>query len=156
MANLIVSASNLYALRAIDQVFRYGGQSEAVLLTSAAFASIIYHALESAKHDMTGIPKFQRYENIALWTDRILASMATARFLWVYKNRINRNIILLGIISVACLMASECQHVIDIKKYVGRHTKLFYILTHIAWHLGAFHIAYLLAKRRVQFDLSPK
>lgn len=60
MANLIVSASNLYAIRAIDQVLSYGGQLESVLLTSAAIASILYHTLESAKHDMAGIPKFQR------------------------------------------------------------------------------------------------
>lgn len=114
-----------------------------IILTGAATASAIYHMIEVSKHNMSGT-FFARYEKCALMIDRILALAATIRLLVAYRTRIIRRILCIGIVSLISMMLSECQHVVDIEKYMRPHAKSFYILTHILWHIGAFHVAYLL------------
>ena len=142
--NLVVTLTNLYAVRAIMTCINSNSYLNALLLSGAMTSSIIYHALENAKHNMTGIPQFKRYELIALNFDRLFAVLVVTRFIMLYHKKINQQILTLAICSLVCMLLSECQHVINLNSYSVRYTKLFYIITHCLWHIGAFHVAYLL------------
>ena len=163
MDNLVVTLTNLYGLRAFHVSLKVGDISNAIILGLSVSSSMIYHMLEHSKHHMTGMPQFQKYEKIALNADRFFAGLAFCTL--VYKSRkfiFNRPLHKLAykphkIISsfnpklkhysigtIACLILSECQHLINLNIYPVRYVKGFYMLTHCFWHVGAFHIAYIL------------
>lgn len=144
MDNLCVTATNLYALRAINTCIKNNSYLNALLLTGAMTSSIIYHALENAKHNMTGIPRFKKYESLALNFDRLFAILVVTRFIMLYHKKINQQILTLATCSLICMLVSECQHVINLNSYPIKYTKLLYMITHCLWHIGAFHVAYLL------------
>ena len=147
MDNFLVAASNLYACRAIHKAINKKEYLDVMILLNAMTASIVYHTLEVSKHNMTGIPMYQHRELRALNFDRVSAALVVARFVYRYRSNINKRVIVFGITGVGCLMLSECQHVIDTSRYPIQPMKVFYMITHIAWHIFAFHTAHLLLKK---------
>ena len=152
MDNFIVAFTNLAALQPIAVCISRCEWIDATLLFCTMFASIVYHLLENAKHNMTGIPrgcvsdasKLKQYELIALNADRVFAALVIARFMSTRYKKIDQRIFTLGMCSLGYMALSECQNVIDVAQYRVLGEKSYYMITHCMWHISAFYTAYLL------------
>src|SRR5437868_9552490 len=145
MENLFVTATNLYALRAIKLAFEQQKYLECGVLSCATIASIVYH-LSETKHSMKSLC-FKNSTRITLNMDRFFAFASVLVFLFKYNKMIkNKEIIFYGITSLVAQMLSESQHLIS---FSPSTEKTLYLITHPIWHIGAFHIAYLLLKYSV-------
>ena len=88
MDKIIVALTNLAALWSIAVFISRHEWIDAILLFCAMFASITYHLLQNAKHNMTGIFGLKQYELIALNADRVFAALVIAQFVSVrYKKK---------------------------------------------------------------------
>lgn len=60
MENIIVSATNLYALRSVVKLVCNRKYFKAIIIGCSMISSITYHLLEHSKHDM---PSFRRVKD---------------------------------------------------------------------------------------------
>lgn len=130
--NVVVAASNWYGLRAV----RDAKGLDKWLLLGAMTSSTMYHLQEQAKHDMHGMGL---YEQQWLNLDRLFAVMCVVRLL--SKCKWNKKILTIGLLSFGCMCVSESQHFFQFL------TKPLYVVTHVLWHIGAFHTAYLIVRQ---------
>ena len=130
--NVIVAASNWYGLRAV----RNANPTDKWLLLAAMTSSTIYHLHEKSKHNMRGIGTYE-YQWLNL--DRLFTLLCVIRFLSKYQW--NKSILFFGLLSLGCMCVSESDRVV--KCDLGRFAKPVYVVTHVLWHIGAFHTAHL-------------
>ena len=148
MENWLVSASNLYALRAVAAWPL--GSAPQLLTLGAMAASIAYHLIERRKHHMPGAVPFadgtlqqhQRFLNL----DR-----ASAATLGIYVAALawrQRRYDLLATGGAALLLnaLSEACRLVGVDAYVSAPLqRCWYMLWHCSWHVAAFHLVYALA-----------
>lgn len=141
MENIIVAASNLYAILPIAYNYQHNHLFNAFILTCAMAASIAYHLIETHKHNMPGMPIFRSYEwhNFFINIDRFFA-FACIFILFDINNILKFN----GFILVA-LLHSYLSEVY----FRSNDDKYKYILTHIIWHIMAFQIAYIFSLKYI-------
>jgi hypothetical protein len=143
MENLFVTATNLYSLVAIRAAINNGKICDALIIGSAALASIIYH-LSETKHNMRSLC-FQSHTATTLNVDRTLAIVNVLYFACKYgRQMFTREILSIGALGFLAMLVSESQHVVKLPMKIE---KPLYMITHPIWHLCAFHVAYLLVKR---------
>jgi hypothetical protein len=142
LENILMAASNLYGFRATDATHNI---VDRMTITCAMISSIVYHLFEKSKHGMSGVSS-QMDDKVWLDADRVYAVALVARLLIFHGHKIDRHILAIGAISVTAMAISECQNVIDISAIPVGITRAVYMVTHTIWHIGAFHIAYLMVK----------
>lgn len=147
MDNIIVSASNLYALFGSIQFYKNGEYINSFLINCAMISSILYHLAESNKHNMTGIYFLKPYEKKLLNIDRFFAISSVLIFsikywLIIFNNSAIMNIIPIGLFS---LILSEFPNYSPVTVFPKSTEKIIFIISHCIWHLCAFHVGYLLA-----------
>jgi hypothetical protein len=147
MENLFVSLTNLYGVRAVRRAIRQKLWTEAIVLSGAISASILYHMAET-KHGMNSL-WLTNYVGTTLNIDRFFAMLATGLFLMKHRKKINKKIIFYGISGLIALMLSECQHAVNLPL---RIEKALYLVTHPVWHISAFHVVYLLLSKKVNWQ----
>jgi len=145
-ANVIVALSNFYGFRAACQ--QNATQWDKFVLTNAICYSTLYHLAEKSKHNMTGFSIGGIDDKVWLNYDRFFAALAVIRFLFAYRHLINVKIGAFGIASLGFMAISECQHVVDMSQYPISISKPLYVITHVLWHIGAFHTAHLLLQAK--------
>jgi len=145
--NLIVAASNLYALRAFNAWMPLDPIC-ASLTAVAMGASTLYHLVERHKHGLAGCGSGSlREHTICINIDRVAAVTLTLYILFNYPSIATR---LLPSFAGALLMlgVSELPHLFPsvFQKHVGANaTRVIYTITHSAWHMWAFHNLFLVA-----------
>ena len=134
--NLIVSLSNLPALL---MIFSNIALSQKILITLMVICSCLMHISET-KHELRGWYPFNKYSNLFLWLDRIMAVTLCLYILHIVINNYNEtlnSIIILGLVGLLLNMISElCTH--DFIAY--------FAITHCAWHWIAYYIYYVVCK----------
>jgi len=127
--NVIVAMTNLACIYPIMIAIKKDDIFMAALVVFAAFWSIIYHLVESHKHDMYGFGSRASTSRFYLQIDRVGAlslSLATvARLI----ERFNFSLALMGLLTLIPLLISEFPGV----------PKSIYIPCHCIWHISAFY-----------------
>jgi len=141
MENLLMTLTNLYALRAIYTAYNNKYYFASIIITLTCLASIVYH-LSETKHGMNSLC-LTKYSDITLNIDRFLATIVGWTILWNFRHKINIELFVYDIISLIAQGLSESQHVIHLPL---KTEKILYLNTHPVWHFCAFHCAYLLVK----------
>jgi hypothetical protein len=136
MENLIVSASNLYALYPLYLSIRSRKFINVILLAGSMTSSILYHLSEHSKHNLKGITYLNNYERSLLNSDRFFAIVTISYYIYKYPRLLfeKKKYILFALL---CLAISEFPL---IRNHVP---KPIYIISHSLWHILAFHIAVL-------------
>ncbi len=137
LPNLIVAASNLYALRAVALSFP---SLQAWCILFAAVCSTAYHLIERHKHQMPGA-SFGRSVRAHLWLinlDRVAAVIAAV----VCMPYLLQDVPLLTVlVALGSITASE-QLADRTNDPVWVHT-----IWHSLWHIAVFHLAYIAVGR---------
>jgi hypothetical protein len=137
--NYIVCLSNLYALLPIVHSINNGTNIGTLLTINAMIASMLMHISET-KHGLVGVAPFNRLSTLFLNYDRVSANLLFVYIVYITVN--NGNIVSLlttispySYLGVTCLFLSE---------KVLTHNVYFFAVTHVLWHIFAFHCQYLL------------
>jgi len=142
MDNLIVAASNLYGIRAILSCPSKWGK---LICLSSVLASILYHVVEHHKHGMIGWGSGTHLEHqICINIDRMMAVI-----LGLYMIRgASIKLIIQGCGPLILLGLSELPWIFKIFGPYYEH--FWYIWWHSLWHIGIFHVVYLLALQKLK------
>ena len=150
MENIIIAATNLYAIRGIISHFAKHNYTEAGFIFGAMMCSITYHLIENIKHPLPGIiPGIfkipMKHKNLVFINkvffnfDRFFAVAAILvcfRTKFILANQMN----IMGTAAAGslCLAISEFIP----KKHYYNH---IFVMCHGLWHIAVFHCAYLLS-----------
>lgn len=147
MENLVVAASNLYALRAIVFAADKGAYDLVAVITCAMMLSVAYHLVERVKHKLPGIGVIHEHEErTLLWFDRLAAANLSLYLFLVHPAPVNwlrHNWVVLAV-AFAFLNYSERSEVMFSFFGIKRPERVFeFVVAHCLWHVFAFHIAYM-------------
>jgi hypothetical protein len=144
MENLIVSLSNLYAVIPITRLIAYEEYFGAFIVSMAMISSTAYHMVETNKHHMMGMGKYYG-EQILLNLDRFFAIISTLYIIVHFPIGLTSGqFIGFAICGSIALGVSEIPHYVkqfEMNYPYGMH---LYVVSHIIWHITAFHCADLL------------
>ncbi len=147
MENALVVASNLYALRTVNALPLFSPGSVLTLL--AMLASMLYHGVERHRHGMPGLfgSGTLREQCLCINIDRACAALLCAWLLIVAREPAH---FYLAAPALMLLALSEAPHFAPraFAKFGKTRARHFYMTFHIAWHLAAFHLTYLVATHR--------
>lgn len=145
MENLIVASSNLVAILPIISAYRKSDYITLICLFLAMSASVLYHLMETEKHQFPGIFSLikdqksrarslgRKWHLFLINLDRLAAITVIIRV--VYKYMIfDRFFILYSVVGLLCLLVSE----------IRKDSYWIYLLSHCLWHIFAFNTANLL------------
>ena len=131
--NLIVSLSNLYGLR----IFTLNLNKWQKLFFSSIIGSSILMHLSERKHSLPGIYPFNKYSNLFLWFDRIMAILGLSYVMLNMNNNLFRDVVFEGLCGLALLGISENFNKIG---------KIGFLITHSFWHVIAYDVIYKVIK----------
>jgi len=143
MENVLVAASNLYAVRALCVLPMH---TCGWYLTSVAMSlSIAYHLCETRKHHMPGAVRVG-IEGLLLNLDRLGAMALTGWFLTRAITNAQWLLLAYGSGALALNALSEVLRWFKVDQHapIGL-VRCWYIVWHSAWHVAAFHLVYLVA-----------
>jgi len=151
MENLIVSLSNLYAVIPITRLIAHEKYFGAFIVSMAMISSTAYHMVETDKHHMTGMGrncgKLIRFPSERVWLnlDRFFAIISTLYIIVQFPIGLTSGqFIGFAICGSIALGVSEIPHYVkqfEMNYPYGMH---LYVVSHIIWHITAFHCADLL------------
>ncbi len=134
MENLAVASSNLVAITPIVAAWYRQEYLVSMALLFAMSMSIMYHLIETEKHQLPGMfgPQVgQRYHNLAINLDRFAALTAISVTLYRFHTLVTLNLIRIGLISLMFLSISE----------LNKRSYWIYLVSHCIWHISAFGLA---------------
>lgn len=145
--NVIVAASNLYAMRAFSAWLPLDPMCASLCVVAMA-ASTLYHLVEKHKHSLAGCGSGTlREHKICINMDRAAAVGSTAYILLSYPG-IAVQLIPSFVGALLALCLSEMPHLFPqmFEQDIGSNgTRIFYVVIHSAWHVWAFHTLFLAA-----------
>lgn len=144
MENLIVASSNLVAIAPIMTAWQHQEYLVSISLFFAMLASIIYHLIETEKHQLPGFFGRQigkKYHHLAINLDRLAAFTAISITLYRYHKLITFNLIRLAFIPLHFLLISEFWKDSYWILALPVESKIPYLVSHCIWHLSAFGLA---------------
>lgn len=148
MENVIVALSNLYAVRAMMTWPHFSiGYT---LTTLSAAASICYHLIEHQKHNMPGLGTGSWEEHFYFLNfDRLCAATLSIYLLMHWQDNFYWPVfaISLGSASELFHVQPKLQSAIGLSDHTER---IFYMVAHSAWHVAAFHCAYMVALHKAR------
>lgn len=145
MENLIVSLSNLYAVIPITRLIAYEEYFGAFIVSMAMISSTAYHMVETNKHHMTGICRKYYGEQILLNLDRFFAIISALYIIVQFPIGLTSGqFIGFAICGSIALGVSEIPHYIKQFEMNYPYGMYLYVVSHIIWHITAFHCADLL------------
>lgn len=134
MENVLVAASNLYAVVPIYVAANRGQPFYAGVLCMAMGFSLLYHMIEHHKHGMTGLGSGTLEEHdVCINLDRFWAVCAVMTGLWMQQDIYTFLYDHMFPIAVGLQLLFTSERTTN---------KRVYILTHSLWHIAAFHMAY--------------
>lgn len=139
--NWFVASTNLLTIPFARQITN----SSKYLLYSAGIVSAIYHLAET-KHSLFGVYPFNKYSNILLNIDRLVAIISfgcVMRKAYINPNVLSPTIITTGLFGVGCMLWSErdqMQCMFKQPKWYLRVNKVDFMISHTIWHCTAFYV----------------
>lgn len=133
LINWIVSASNIYGLVPIY----YSSGYHRLWISTVVSASVLMH-LSERKHGLPGIYPFNKYSNLFLWCDRIMAYSIVLYSIWNWPRTLE---LITTDYTVAPIMGVGLTSLLLSEGLVC--SKGFFAFTHSIWHVCAFHLCYL-------------
>jgi hypothetical protein len=148
MENWLTTTSNLYGLIAAS-AWRAGSLGQVLTLFAVLF-SIIYHSIETRKHDMPGIRPFatgsEHQHKICLNLDRTAALSLGLYLTYVVLCSGQWSVLLEGFLAISLNALSELFRWTSLGNLSTRQKTWWYVVFHSLWHIAAFHMSWILAR----------
>jgi hypothetical protein len=141
MENVLLAATNLWAVRPFFAFVVAIQPLQATLVVFASIASALYHLAEYDSHGMTGFVPSCRTPDATrglLVFDRVCAGaaiLAIAPLCKDYENLVMTALILL--------------HLLYVSEQADKTQTSLYVAAHGLWHIGVFELAYWIATGRL-------